>query len=92
MTELSVTGEDTLENGVYTDKQIVQSVLEEYGNFDASLGAEEQDDDESQDEKISHEDRKKALQLAEAFIEQQDEPTAFDVLSIKKRRDFAFKN
>lgn len=40
---------------------------------------------------MSHEEGKKVLQLAAAYIEQQDESTAANVLFIKKWRDFASK-
>lgn len=36
-----VAGDDTPENGIFTDEQIVQTVVEKYGNLDESVSAEE---------------------------------------------------
>ncbi|KAG8319396.1 hypothetical protein J6590_092605 [Homalodisca vitripennis] len=61
-----VTGDDNLENEYLSDEQIVQSVVEEYENEEA----EKSDDDTSEEDKISHEEARNALQTSLAYIDQ----------------------
>ncbi|KAG8258951.1 hypothetical protein J6590_108261 [Homalodisca vitripennis] len=82
-----VTGDDDLENEYLSDEQIVQSGVQEYENE----GAEKSDDDTWEEDKISHEEARNALQTSLAYIEQQDLSTAVDVMLFKKWRDYAFK-
>ncbi|KAG8276053.1 hypothetical protein J6590_073207 [Homalodisca vitripennis] len=60
-----VTGDDDLENEYLSEEQIVESVVEEYENEEA----EKSDDDTLEEDKISHEEARNALQTTLAYIE-----------------------
>ncbi|GLV40151.1 Growth arrest and DNA damage-inducible 45 [Carabus blaptoides fortunei] len=79
-----MTDDDDLENDFMSDDQIVQTVIE-------TETLAEESEDEKQEEKVSHEDGKMALQLAAMYIEQQDESTAADVMFIKKWTDIVIR-
>lgn len=82
-----VTGDDDLENDFFTDDQIVEKVVDEA----SEIVTIEDSEDDNQEEKISHEEAKNALQLATTYIEQQAVSRAVDVMFMKKWRDYAFK-
>lgn len=82
-----VTGDDDLDNEYLSDEQIVHNVVQEY----ESEEAEKSDDDTLEEDKISHEEGRNALQTSLAYIEQQEHSTAVDVMLFKKWRDYAFK-
>lgn len=83
-----VTIEHELENEVFNDDEIIQTVVNQQNKEDDGESAEE-DKDEEDEEKMSHAEGKAALQLAATYIEQQKEATTVDVMFIKKWRDFA---
>lgn len=78
--------DDELGNEEMTDEEIVQAVL------NPPQGKEESDDEnQDEEEKISHSEGMKALQLAAAYIEQQQEATGVDTMFAKKWQAIAFK-
>lgn len=70
----------------FTDDQIVEKLVDE-----ASEIVTIEDSGDEQEEKISHEEAKNALQLATTYIEQQAVTRSVDVMFMRKGKDYAFE-
>lgn len=81
------TCDEEVENEFLTDKEILQNILNERKEGETC----DEEKEEMEGAKFAHVELRNTLHLATIYVEQQEISTAFDIILIKKWRDYAFK-
>lgn len=78
-----------LESEFLADEEVIQAVLSAGDASSASHFQDEEDDLPEPEQKIAHATGKEALDTALRYVEQQETSTCYDVLLLRKWRDYA---